>query len=493
MESRSRRVELTAVLDATTAAIMVIDSEGLITYANHMTAALAGLAQDELIGTYFDNSEWRARDRTGRLLERDEYPVGRALAGESVVGAELLVDNPDRGTVVMMASAVPLLDADGRVAHVVATVEDVTEATGWEAQVEASAARFAAVFDHAAEAMLLFDDGGAYLEVNPAAARLLRREADDLVGRHYREVMADPADSESRWSHLMRTGMNEDIVELVRGDGTAVTVAAQSVVGVEPGVNLTVWRDVTEQLRTTAALEHAVEREREAGREQAHVATMKDVFLSAVSHELRTPLTAIAGVNDTLLTHAHRLDGDLARELLVRQQHQISRLQDMLADLLDLDRLRRGLMLAAPTSAVLSEVVAAAAVEVGDGLTDLTVDVEGADVLLDTAKVQRIVVNLLANAARHTPAGTRVEVRGHVRDGMVVLEVEDDGPGLPPELHDVVFDMFVKGSGERARSSGTGVGLGLVRQFSRLLGGDAEVSDGDLGGVCIRVTLPAQG
>lgn len=483
-------VDALAVLGALQVALVVVDADGVVVYANDAARSLAGQSSGGLIGRTFDDTRWRARDRTGRLLERDEYPVARALGGELVERAELLVDTEDGGTMVLLAKATPLDDGQGAVTHVVATTHDITAATGWEAKLATSRARFAAVFEHAVEAMLLFDDDGHYLQANPAAGRLLGVEPDQLVGRHFSTIMADTTGSDERWSELMRAGMKEDLVDLVRSDGAIVTVAAESVAGVEPGVNLTVWRDVTEQRRVVEALERAVVREREAAGEQANAAALKDVFLSAVSHELRTPMAAIAGFNDTLREHGGRLDDDRARELLERQHDNIRRLEELLEDLLDLDRLKRGLGVVTREHTTLAEVVEGSVLAATEDLERVGTEVEDAPVHLDAHKLERIISNLVSNAIRHTPAGTAVVVRAWLDEDEVVVEVEDDGPGLPPELRENAFEMFVKGSGEQARRAGTGVGLGIVRQFARLMGGDATHGTGELGGLLVRVTVP---
>lgn len=123
-------------------------------------------------------------------------------------------------------------------------------------------------------------------------------------------------------------------------------------------------------------------------------------------------------------------------------------------------------------------------------MMDHPVDVVADEVLvdLDRAKVERVLENLLVNAGRHTPTGTPIHVRAiAVTDG-VVIEVEDEGPGVPESLRDVVFDPFRQGS--RPGGRGVGIGLSLVRRFARLHGGDAEVADRPGGGARFVVSIP---
>jgi signal transduction histidine kinase len=159
-------------------------------------------------------------------------------------------------------------------------------------------------------------------------------------------------------------------------------------------------------------------------------------------------------------------------------------------DLLDLDRLRRGQL--QPERALTD--VGALADRISTELAPLSghpVRVESDPVMvdIDPAKVERIVENLLNNAARHTPQGTPVRVLVNERPDGVTLVVEDEGPGVPNEMKDAIFEPFRQGESARG---GVGIGLSLVYRFARLHGGDAHVEDRDGGGARFVVTLPGQ-
>ena len=107
---------------------------------------------------------------------------------------------------------------------------------------------------------------------------------------------------------------------------------------------------------------------------------------------------------------------------------------------------------------------------------------------IDPTKVDRIIENLLLNAARHTPAGTPVHVRVKAQRKGVLLVVEDEGPGVPDPLKDVLFEPFRQGSESSGR--GVGIGLSLVQSFAVLHGGSARIEDRDGGGARFVVELP---
>jgi signal transduction histidine kinase len=105
----------------------------------------------------------------------------------------------------------------------------------------------------------------------------------------------------------------------------------------------------------------------------------------------------------------------------------------------------------------------------------------------DAAKVERMVENLLANAARHTPPDATIWVRVEEATGGVVMIVEDDGPGVPDDQKEMIFEAFRRG---RTTAEGSGIGLSLVARFAELHGGRAWVEDRPSGGASFRVFLP---
>jgi PAS domain S-box-containing protein len=231
-----------------------------------------------------------------------------------------------------------------------------------------------------------------------------------------------------------------------------------------------------------------LERERETARRLRDVDEMKNTFLQAVSHDLRTPLAAIIGLAVTLGREDLPVDPDDARDIARRIAQNARRLDRIVNNLLDLDRLTRGLVepMLAPVDlgdlvrgvVAESEVLSARAVEVAT---------EPVVVPADAAKVERIVENLLSNAARHTPPDARVWVRVEPGAGGALITVEDDGSGVPPEERERIFEPFSRG--HAALGSGAGVGLALAARLTELHGGRAWVEERSGGGASFRVFL----
>jgi two-component system OmpR family sensor kinase len=168
-------------------------------------------------------------------------------------------------------------------------------------------------------------------------------------------------------------------------------------------------------------------------------------------------------------------------------------MSELVADLLLLARLDSGRPLAredVDLTRLLLEAVADARVVAPDHKWQLALPDEPVTVVGDDARLHQVVTNLLNNARSHTPAGTTVTVTASAVGDEVRIEVHDDGPGLPPELDDEVFDRFTRGDSSRTRSSGgAGLGLSLVSAIAAAHGGQADVRSKP-GDTTFTVTLP---
>ena len=248
--------------------------------------------------------------------------------------------------------------------------------------------------------------------------------------------------------------------------------------------------DITERKSVEESLRSAYENEREVARRLRSLDEMKDSLLTAVSHELRTPLTVIIGVADTLERRDIPLSSDDGRYLLGRLNANARRLHKLLMDLLDLDRLNRGVLEPRPRPTPVGDLALRILESIDMDTHRVELELDGAVLLADPAHVERILENLLINATKHTPAGTRIWVRTEETGSGTMLIVEDAGPGVPPELRTVIFEPFRQGN-TPSHAPGTGVGLSLVSRFAHLNGGRAWLEERPGGGASFRVLLPS--
>jgi two-component system OmpR family sensor kinase len=221
-------------------------------------------------------------------------------------------------------------------------------------------------------------------------------------------------------------------------------------------------------------------------------------FVADASHELRTPLTSVLANLELLQASLPPgPEGDEAGEMVASALRSSRRMSRLVSDLLILARADAGR--ATPRRECdLAEIAAAAALEATPLAAHRRIELdadEAVPVLGNPDELHRLVANLIDNAIRHTPDGTRIAIRVARNDGSGLLEVSDDGPGLPAALGGQIFERFVRGSGpaDQARDAGTGLGLAIVRAVADSHGGEVEASASESGGARFTVDLPLAG
>ncbi len=212
-------------------------------------------------------------------------------------------------------------------------------------------------------------------------------------------------------------------------------------------------------------------------------------FVADASHELRTPLTSILANLELLSSQLEGEDADAARSALRSSR----RMRRLVADLLLLARADAG-RVRRHEPIDLRRVVSEAAGEVAPLTEDheLTLDFDDEPLVVNGAgdELHRLALNLIQNSLVHTPPGTSVAVSVRRSGHDAVLEVADNGPGIPPELRERVFDRFVRGEGDRSGTHGSGLGLSIVRAVADSHGGRVELHTSDSGGARLVARLP---
>ena len=281
----------------------------------------------------------------------------------------------------------------------------------------------------------------------------------------------------------------------LRPDGSAVWLLDEAALQGGPQ-GTRAWHgvivDVTERKATEERVEHALEVEREAAQELRALDDAKNTFLEAVAHDLRTPLSAILGLAITLEQPNMGLEPEETQQLASRIAANARKLDGLVRDMLDLDRLTKGIVEPKLEKIALHKLIREV-VDHSDITTqrEVVIDSHPVRLAVDPARVERIVDNLLSNAARHTPPNAHVWVRLRAhRDGAIIM-VEDDGPGVPEALRRTIFEAFERGPDAPEYSPGVGIGLSLVQRFAAMHGGRAWVQEREGGGASFRVFLPS--
>ncbi|HEY7280092.1 MAG TPA: ATP-binding protein [Actinomycetota bacterium] len=465
-------------------------------FTTSMGAGLAalGLEQGQLVGSTIDEFVAETDSRSAEYHRRAR--AGETIDYESNMGAFR-----------WQVHLEPLRGVDGEIAGTIGLALDISREAAAEGQVREAEARYHQLVGQIP--VITYRE-----EVEPPNATVfVSWQIEDILGFTQEEWLADGG---TLWYRLVHPDDYDEIVaendrtnatgepflaeyRLIGKDGRVVWVHDESrLIHDEHGRPLHwqgVYFDVTERHLAEEALRLAFERERDAAERLRALDEMKNTFLAAVSHELRTPLSAILGIALTLDRDEVDVSDAEARELLHGLAANARKLERLLSDLLDLDRLSRGIVepRRSPTDVAELARTVAASMEVSN---DHVVAVSDGSVVgdVDPAQVERIIENLLSNAGRHTPLGTEIRVGvDRVSEGVLVV-VDDDGPGVPDGLREAIFRPFEQVPGRRAHSPGVGVGLSLVARFAELHGGRAWMEARPGGGSSFRVLLPdAQG
>ena len=409
-------------------------------------------------------------------LQDDEEVLG--LVGLDAVGAPRTFDDTDRDLLRVVA---------GLCTNAVLRREREEHLRRNRALLEELTGQLTATMETVSDGIALLDPDQRITYANTQLATILGVSIDALLDHR---VGDDPAATaagilETAVSRAVASGDPWTSVEQLRSPQRWLEVRAYPT---DRGVAAYV-RDVSEQVAHERALQEAAAVEREVAAQLRALDRTKNAFLSAVSHELRTPLTVIRGMAETLQRTRDRLDqGQRARleDALVDHSTELARLLD---ELLQVDRLARGQLVANREP---FDLVPLAHSVIDTHADPARVLLEGPPTLpvhLDRVQVESLLANLLINAGKYAPASP-VSVRLAPRaGGGATISVADQGPGIPAEHLHRVFEPFVRLAESHPRP-GTGVGLTLVAEFARLHGGRAYALDTSGGGAEVVAELP---
>jgi PAS domain S-box-containing protein len=497
------RITLVSIGDA----VIASDPSGRVTLLNPVAETLTGWTAAEAAGKplaevfHIINEETRGRveNPTDKVIETG-HVVG--LANHTVLVSR---DGRERP---IEDSAAPIFDEQRRIIGVVLVFHDVTEKRRAEDAMAEQHEWLQTTLESIGDGVLATDRHGVVVFLNAVAERLIGRRAGEVRGRHCRDVL--------HLIHEVTRQTLESPVDRVLRDKQPVAVANHTVLvtpdgrerpiddsaapivdrtGALTGVVM-VFRDVTDRRHAATERERLLHGERAARADAERASRLKDEFVAMVSHELRTPLNAIVG-------WAHMLrKGDLdaatthrAIDTIDRNARSQSRL---ISDLLDLSRILSGKLDLENRLVDLTTVLenAAAATQPGAAEKGVTLtaaaDTSNAEVVGDPTRLQQVLLNLLTNAIKFTPAGGRVEMNLRREGDYAVLTVRDTGKGIEPEFLPHVFDRFRQADASTTRRhGGLGLGLTIVRHLVELHRGRVRAeSRGPGQGATFTISLP---
>jgi two-component system sensor histidine kinase KdpD len=243
------------------------------------------------------------------------------------------------------------------------------------------------------------------------------------------------------------------------------------------------------------ALERArLAEESQQAQVRAETERMRNAILSSVSHDLRTPLSTITGAASTLLEGGERLPRASRLDLVRSIYEEAHRLDRLLKNLLDMMRLEGGALQLKKDWHPFDEIVGSALTRLERRLRDHRVHIQvPADLPLiqvDAVLIEQVIINLLENAVKYAPLHSSIDLSASTRDGALLFEIADRGPGLPPGDEQRIFDKFYRVAS--SQEGGVGLGLTICRGIIEAHGGQIWAENRPGGGAVFRFSLPLE-
>ncbi len=498
-ETERERRMYQAALSSTPDLVYVFDINHRFLYANPALLRMWGRSWEESIGKTCHElgyEPWHA--------ERHDREIDRVIATRQPIRGEVPYTGTN-GRRIYDYIFVPVIGVDGAVQAVVGTTRDVTDRKKGEEIVKRLNVELArrvrelqTIFETASVGINVAEDAGCkVIAGNRVFSQMLGMPHGENLSMLRPDMEAVPysivkggRELEAHELPMQRAAAKlesvEEVVEIVRGDGSRITVLmtakpilddhgkAQGAVGI--GVDITRLTEMEEALRQTNR--------------------RKDEFLAMLAHELRNPLAAVSNAITVL-----KLSGDVdnmnfAKDVIDRQTRQLARLID---DLLDVSRITSGKIRLkrelVDAGTILKQAIESVAPLIDERKHELLAEFEEGTLPLraDPTRIEQVVVNLMTNAAKYTESGGRIGVTAK-RDGdQIVIAVEDNGIGIPPDRLPEMFELFSQGERSIARSEGgLGIGLTIVQKLTEMHGGRVSAfSSGPGLGSTFTIHLPA--
>lgn len=335
--------------------------------------------------------------------------------------------------------------------------------------------RLDAILKGMGEGVVVTDASGAISLVNPAFCRLFG-VSERVVGSPLSHISRHPALHDA-YSRVRQNGseLQEEMTLQVAGEKTLLTHWVPLTAETLPGGAVAVFHDISDLKR---------------------LENIRKDFVANVSHELRTPVTVIKGYAETLLDGVIAENPEQATRFVAIIQSHSDRLTELLADLLSLSELEStnfSLQLqSTPLDASLRRACALLAEKAAAKTIAINLPAEPLPaVLADQGRLEQVLVNLLDNAVKYTPAGGQIAVQVSAEDNLLRVAVRDSGMGLPPDSIPRLFERFYRVDAGRSRDEGgTGLGLAIVKHIVQLHGGTVRAeNNADRHGATFSLTL----
>lgn len=475
-ESNSLNV---AILASTPYLVIATDLQGKVITFNQTAERALGYAARDIVGhetpaLWHDPQELlvRAADLSDELGEPVppgfEVLVSKSLRA-GIDSREWTFIRKDGSRFAGNLMLTPLRDHRGVPTGYLGVVEDITERRQQQLALQTSEETFRTAMEFAPIGQVLIAPDGQWLKVNPALCRLLGYSEEELLAGRVRWLTDSDVKDGAQLEKLFQ-----------RRDGRVISML----------VNMSLVR------RGDSQPDHLIAQVQDIT-ERKEMERLKNEFISVVSHELRTPLTSIRGSLGLLLGVFTQELPQKVRSLIEIAYNNCERLIPLINDILDIDKIASGHMRfemqeesVAMLTAQAVQANEAYARKFNVSMVVAPID-EKLRVVVDAARYQQVLSNLLSNACKFSPHGGIIEVSAQAHDGRVTIAVRDYGTGIPEEFQARVFSKFSQADSSASRAKGgTGLGLHIVKQLVEQMHGTIEFTTVVGRGTTFRVKFP---
>ncbi len=482
------RAKLATLAETTHEGIGAINRDGIVSFANHAFAQLLGYEQKELVGCHpkvFVGPE--EYERFAEVLARKELgDVGR------FEGQFRAKDGSLRHVIVHTS---PLHDEDGTIRSRILLVTDVTERTRAEDALKSSEQRLRILFESAPDAYYLSDLKGTFLGANRAAEQLVGYDKRELLGKsflHPSVQLLSLGDVPRAVALLTKnvlgrpTGPDEFVVNTKSGGRVPVEIRTFPVTIEGRSMVLGIARDITERKRTEEMV-------RRAERMEMEKLAVTGRMAAQVAHEINNPL---AGIKNSFRLIKDAVPEDHPNyDMVARIDREIDRIAHVVRQMYKLYSPRAQ----QPSDIAVEEAIRDVVVMLEPLGQEHEVTIElGAIaprlvVHIPEGSLQQILYNLTANAIQASPSGGTVSIRAEAADrGQVRISIGDEGPGIPQEVQERMFEPFFSAETGDSVEDRIGLGLSIVKGIVTALNGRIEFESKFDEGTCFHIYLPSE-
>ena len=501
------QVELnSAALDSAVCGVLIVEAAGdfPIVYVNSAFTTITGYHRDEVMGR-------NCRFLNAGLRDQPELEVIRRSLARGMPCTVTLSNRRKNGSTFWNTLHLsPIRDRNGTITHYIGVQDDVSEQVAARQIIAEGRDQIQAMLSATPDAILSVDSRQRITSFNEAAVRLFGWTRDEIVGRSIHELV--PVNARKAHVDLVRDYIADPdsapgpmsalrIVRARRKDGSGfpalISLARYQISG-QPMVTATA-HDMSEIVQANEELLRLSDRLRQQLEDAYRANEAKDHFLAHMSHELRTPLNAIIGFSDLITSLGmENLGPERSGEYVADIKRSGEHLLSLINEILDLSRLKAGQVDVTIEPTDTRDLLDEALTTVGPALAQKGIGAkavfqEAGPILCDRRLTLQCLLNLLSNATKFSPEGSRIVARVFASDGGMCIAIEDQGSGVPHDILERVGEPFLRHDDPlTSNGEGSGLGLAITKSLVETQNGKLRLTNGADGGTVASIWLPSR-